>query len=270
MVSTLAFGPMPGERRLFCAVGVVELAGILMRFSLYFATATTLASVIFLAPARAEDRIGAATLANNEVLRVDTGAAIRVEDSVFRNESVRTGQDSAAKFVFVDATNLALGPSSTVKLDRFVFSDETSYSHAAVNLAKGAFRFSSGSSPKDAYEIKTGNATIGVRGTILDILAQPGRTVVSLVEGQAVVCPRSRFDGDPRKLSAPSLKKLDCGELLHPGDTIVVSSTGTKNAAAPFSFAAAACGSDPALCSRDAYAGLSAPGITPAGKLCGR
>jgi ferric-dicitrate binding protein FerR (iron transport regulator) len=241
-----------------------------MRFSIFVGPAAALACVLAASAARSEDRIGAATLANNDVRRVETGAAIRVEDSVFRNESVRTGQDSSAKFVFIDATNLALGASSTVKLDRFVFNDDASYSRAAVNLAKGAFRFSSGTSPKDAYEIKTGNATIGVRGTVLDILAQPGKTVVSLVEGQAVVCPRSRFDGDPRKLGAGSLKKFDCGELLKPGDTIVVTSAGTKNAAAPFSFAAAACGSDPALCSRDTVAGLSAPGITPAGKLCGR
>jgi ferric-dicitrate binding protein FerR (iron transport regulator) len=240
-----------------------------MRFSIFVGAAAALANVL-VAAARAEDRIGNAALANNEVQRVENGAAIRVDDSVFRNESVRTGRESSAKFVFVDATNLALGPSSTVKLDRFVFNDDTSYSRAAVNLTKGAFRFSSGTSPKDAYEIRTGNATIGVRGTVLDILAQPGRTVVSLVEGQAVVCPRSRFDGDPRKLGASSLKKFDCGELLKPGDTIVVTSAGTKNAAAPFSFASAACGSDPALCSRDAVADLSAPGITPAGKLCGR
>lgn len=243
----------------------------MMRFSNLFGAAALVCT--FVGPAaRAEERIGAAALANNEVRRVDNGAAIRVNDSVFRNESVRTGQDGSAKFVFVDATNLALGPSSTVKLDRFVFNDDSSYSHAAVNLAKGAFRFSSGNSPKDAYEIKTGNATIGVRGTIIDVSAQPGRTTVSLVEGKAVVCPRSRFDGDPRTLSANSLKKFDCGELLHPGDTIVVTSAGTRNAAAPFSFAAAACGSDPALCSRDAVASMSSPasGIAPEGKLCGR
>jgi ferric-dicitrate binding protein FerR (iron transport regulator) len=241
-----------------------------MRFSIFMGAAAALGCVFAGVAARADDRIGNATLANNQVQRVENGAAIRINDSVFRNESVRTGAESSAKFVFIDATNLALGPSSTVKLDRFVFNDDASYSRAAVNLAKGAFRFSSGNSPKDSYEIKTGNATIGVRGTVLDILTRPGRTVVSLVEGQAVVCPRSRFDGDPRKLGPGSLKKFDCGELLKPGDTIVVTSAGTKNAAAPFSFAAAACGSDPALCSRDTVAGLTAPGLTPAGKLCGK
>ncbi|MBB4197876.1 ferric-dicitrate binding protein FerR (iron transport regulator) [Rhodoblastus sphagnicola] len=226
-----------------------------------------------LAPAcSAEDRIGAATVANNEVVRVEGGggAAIHRDDDVFRDESVRTGPDSSAKFVFRDATNLALGPVSTVKLDRFVYSDDATYAHAAVNLAKGVFRFSSGGSPKEAYEIKTGNATIGVRGTILDISSEPGRTVVTLVEGQAVVCPRSRYDGDPRKLDARALEKYHCGELLHPGDAIVVSSGAAKSGARPFSFADAACGSDPALCSREGYASLRGSDVAPDGKLCGR
>jgi ferric-dicitrate binding protein FerR (iron transport regulator) len=228
---------------------------------------------VLLAPAcRAQDRIGAATVANNEVVRVEggSGAAIHRDDDVFRDESVRTGPDSSAKFVFLDATNLALGPVSTVKLDRFVYADQNTYAHAAVNLAKGAFRFSSGGSPKEAYEIKTGNATIGVRGTILDILSRPGRTVVTLVEGQAVVCPRARYDGDPRRLDARGLEKYHCGALVHPGDAIVVSSGAARGGARPFSFAAAACGADPALCSRENFASLKGPSVAPDGKLCGR
>jgi ferric-dicitrate binding protein FerR (iron transport regulator) len=231
-----------------------------------------LACALALSGARAEDRIGATAIANNDVTQVGDGAAqpVHVNDSVFRDELVRTGRDSAAKFVFIDATNLALGPVSTVKLDRFVFNDQTSYSQAAVNLAKGAFRFSSGNSPKDAYEIRTGNATIGVRGTVLDISTRPGRTVVTLVEGGAAVCPRAFFDGDPRTLGARQLKTYHCGELTHPGDTIVVTSAGAQPGQTPFSFADLACGPDPALCRRDRYAGLNAPGATPNGRLCGR
>ena len=58
----------------------------------------------------------------------------------------------AAKFVFSDQTNLALGPTSTVKLDRFVYKGETSYAKAAVNFAAGAFRFTTGASEKGAYQ----------------------------------------------------------------------------------------------------------------------
>jgi ferric-dicitrate binding protein FerR (iron transport regulator) len=235
-------------------------------------TLPALACMLAFSGAHAEDRIGATAIAQRDVAQLSGGAssAIHVDDSVFRDETVRTGQDSAAKFVFVDATNLALGPVSTVKLDRFVFNDQATYSQAAVNLAKGAFRFSSGNSPKDAYEIRTGNATIGVRGTVLDISSQPGRTVVTLVEGAAVVCPRASYDGDPRRLGPRALKQYHCGELVHPGDTIVVTSKGTQPSDKPFSFAANFCGAEPGLCGRTQYAGLAEPGLTPSGRLCGR
>ena len=98
-----------------------------------------------------------------------TGAAaksISVGDNVFLDETVRTGQESTGKFVLTDATNLAMGPKSTVKLDRFVFSGggESTYSKAVINLTKGTFRFITGNSAKTAYEIDTPTASIGVRG----------------------------------------------------------------------------------------------------------
>ncbi len=122
---------------------------------------------------RAADRIGSTEIAKNVVEEL-TGVAtkpIAPNDAVFANESVRTGADSAAKFVFSDSTNLAIGPTSTVKLDKFVYNSDTDYKKAALKLTAGAFRFTTGGSEKKAYEIRTNTATIGVRGTILDVLA---------------------------------------------------------------------------------------------------
>jgi hypothetical protein len=48
-------------------------------------------------------------------------------------------------------TNLAVGPVSTVTLDRFVFAGDSTYQQVTVNLVRGAFRFSTGSSDKRAY-----------------------------------------------------------------------------------------------------------------------
>lgn len=223
--------------------------------------------------ASAEDRIGATAIAINEVGRIDKGTAgpIAGGDPIFRDETVRTGVASSAKFVFADDTNLALGATSTVVLDRFVFDGGASYSKAAVNLAKGAFRFTSGHSPKDAYEIKTGNATIGVRGTILDIRVQTGRTTVTLVEGAAVVCPRDKVDGDPRKLDPEQRKKRHCVDLTRPGDTATVTSKSASLGAAPFSFADAACGADADLCGKTPSLGRrSDTDGFPEGGLCGR
>jgi hypothetical protein len=64
--------------------------------------------------AHAQQNIGAAAVANNEVSRILSGAsaALGVGDPVFINETVRTGVESTAKLVFLDSTNLAVGPIS--------------------------------------------------------------------------------------------------------------------------------------------------------------
>jgi hypothetical protein len=233
-----------------------------------------LLGVGFSGVASAEDRIGVTAIAVNDVARIDKAAPgpIAAGDAVFRDETVRTGAAGSAKFVFADDTNLALGATSTVVLDRFVFDDSATYSKAAVNLAKGAFRFTSGHSPKDAYEIKTGNATIGVRGTILDIRVQGGRSTVTLVEGAAIVCPREKVSGDPRKLDPNERKKRHCVDLDQPGDTATVTSKSASRSAEPFSFADAACGADGDLCGKTGYTGQrrSDEGGFPDGALCGR
>jgi hypothetical protein len=154
----------------------------------------TFATCITAIPANAQQRIGAATSVSNTVIRVHAGGTSNLEPgfSVYRNETVRTGQRSAAKLVFLDETNLAIGPESSVVLDNFVFSSSTSTQALSVNLARGVFRFSTGILDKRAYKLNTSVATIGVRGTLLDIGSGPNWTRVTLVDnGAALVCTRA-------------------------------------------------------------------------------
>ena len=146
------------------------------------------------AQAQAPARVGEAAVVKNEVIRVtgSGGTPINVGDAVLRNETVRTGKDSATKLVMIDSTNLSLGANSSITLDKTVFNDEQSYRDVSIRLTTGAFRFVTGHSDKNAYRITTPIATIGVRGTILDILSQRGRSVVSLQDNSAArVCTTS-------------------------------------------------------------------------------
>jgi len=212
--------------------------------------------------AQAQTRGGEAVVIQNEVVRVAvTTTPINVGDSMLRDETVRTGADSAARFVMADSTNLSLGPSATLKLDRTVFNDEHSYRDVAIRMTTGAFRFVTGHSDKAAYKITTPLATIGVRGTTLDILSQRGRSVIVLQEGAASVCTKSS----------------QCVQLTQPGATAIITSTGgkvgiTKTNTPPWTFAAN-CAASAGLCAVNQYAAAS-PTITPAvkddGMLCGR
>ena len=231
-----------------------------LRFLLF---PTLLSAAFCAAPcAQAQTRVGEAVLVQNEVVRVAASTTpINVGDSMLRDETVQTGAGSAARFVMADSTNLSLGPSATLKLDRTVFNDEHSYRDVAIRMTTGAFRFVTGHSEKTAYKITTPLATIGVRGTTLDILSQRGRSVVVLQEGAASVCTLS----------------FQCVQLTQPGDTAVITSTGgkvsiTKTNTPPWTFAAN-CTASAGLCSVNQYADASptiAPAVHDDGMLCGR
>ena len=60
-------------------------------------------------------------------------------------------------------------------IDAFVFNDQRhGAAQVSINAVKGAFRFITGNSPKDAYSITTPTAMIGVRGTEFDIDVETG------------------------------------------------------------------------------------------------
>ena len=105
---------------------------------------------------------------------------INIGDVVVRDEVVRTSADSDARIGLLDDTKLTLGPGSTLKIDRAVYSGETSYKQITIRLTTGAFRFITGHSDKKSYKIETPFASIGVRGTILDIQVLQNQTLVAL------------------------------------------------------------------------------------------
>ena len=230
-------------------------------------SALGLAAGLAASPADAQARVGEAAVIRNEVVRITASAAsqIKVGDDVLRDETLRTGLDSAARLVMADSTNLSLGPGATITLDRTVFDDEHSYRDIAIRLTTGAFRFVTGHSEKTAYRITTPLATIGVRGTILDILSQRGKTTVVLQEGASRVCATGG----------------QCIELTQPGDTAVIISAGGrvtihKTNNPPWSFAEA-CAAAAGLCNvtdfADATPTVAPPvddGSDPTGMLCGR
>jgi hypothetical protein len=213
----------------------------------------------------AQTRVGQAAVIRNEVVRVMGPATsqINVGDGLLRDEIVRTGLDSAARLVMADSTNLSLGPGATIKLDRTVYNDEHSYREIAIRLTAGAFRFVTGHSAKTAYRISTSLATIGVRGTTLDIQSRRLWTMVVLQDGASRVCTLGG----------------QCIELTQPGETAIINSTGgkvtiQKTNTPPWTFAAN-CGAAAGLCAVTQYADAT-PTLTPRvdiggdPMLCGR
>jgi hypothetical protein len=159
----------------------------------------------------AEGPIGVAAVVRNTVSQLEPQVTrIAKGDEVVRNELVRTAADSDARFVLRDDTNLSLGPGSTLRLDRTVF-DDPKAGDIAIKLTSGTFRFITGHSDKEAYEIKTPLATLGVRGTILDVQVLKRRNKVVLVAGAVNVCVPGK-----------------CVDLIHEGDSVTITGSGNN------------------------------------------
>jgi hypothetical protein len=110
-------------------------------------------------------------------------------------------------------------PSSQVRLDRFVYDGPGSTAKKVLfEATKGTFRFFSGNSPHDAYQVTTPQATIGVRGTVYDVEIGPGRTRVVLQRGAVHVCVRNT--------------RL-CKDLTEIGSSAVVSTKGISGPLPP-------------------------------------
>ncbi len=170
--------------------------------------------------ALAQTPIGGAKDVQKDV-RGQTGSKtvkIALGDQVFQNELVRTGVDSLARIVFLDETNMSVGPTSEVKLDKYVYDPNGDAKAVVFNASKGAFRFFSGNSDHSVYSVQTPQAVIGVRGTVYDVKVDRGVTTVVLVEGAVNVCV---------------VNTARCAEIAQPGQSIVVRGTDLEGPLAP-------------------------------------
>lgn len=116
----------------------------------------------------------------------DPREEMELEDDVYMNEVVETGEESALVVKFSDGSKLTLGENAKIVIDKYVYDPASSKGEQAVTLSKGAFRFLSGALPKESVKITTPTVTIGIRGTelIFDV-AEDGETEMSTVSGEA-------------------------------------------------------------------------------------
>ena len=81
---------------------------------------------------------------------------------IHANETIKTGSSGQAGLQFNDKSNLSVGPSSQVRLDKFVYDPNKGSGSVAIEATRGAFRFAS--QGKGEVKIKTPSGTLGIRG----------------------------------------------------------------------------------------------------------
>jgi hypothetical protein len=147
---------------------------------------------MLLAAAAQADEIGKATsvVPAANYTRGAQIAALSPDDTVQQNDLVNTSAKGSTEIKFVDGTVLTIGPNCEVVLDKMVFDGDRA-KNATIRVVRGAMRFASGRSDHSAYHIETKVATIGVRGTVIDVSYDNDKMIYSTVEGDAEVCNRN-------------------------------------------------------------------------------
>jgi hypothetical protein len=116
---------------------------------------------------------------------------IIARSEIFSNDHLRADSSGSAQIELVDKTKIVIGPGADLTIDDFVYSSSASIRTLTIKATKGAFRFISGNSSHDAYNIKTPQASIGVRGTAFDVTIRGSLTYLAVMEGSLRVCARS-------------------------------------------------------------------------------
>ncbi len=114
--------------------------------------------------------------ASNAQTKIGTAQTVRPEASgsvagtlsagsgVHASETVKTGSAGEAGLRFIDESNLKVGPSSQVRLDKFVYDPNKGAGTTVIEATRGTFRFTTGAQNKGEVKIKTPYGTLGTRG----------------------------------------------------------------------------------------------------------
>ena len=165
--------------------------------------------------AQADAKIGVAAAVKNQVQ--GRAGALAVGSSVFANERIKTGDAAAAQLMFADKTVLNMGPKAELLLDKYVYNPNRGTGQVVVNAVQGSMRFVTGAQNPTNYSIKTPVATLGIRGTIVDLQISPLETFIGVLEGSLTV---RMMDG--------SLMTVNAGQY------VVIAANGTKKASGPY------------------------------------
>jgi hypothetical protein len=106
------------------------------------------------------------------IVRQNATVAARPGDAVFATDALRTGADGTVGVTLQDDTRLSIGPSSEVRLERYVYSPGEGGFGMVLKFVRGVAAYVSGRMAKlapNSIRLETPAAIVGVRGTTVAI-----------------------------------------------------------------------------------------------------
>lgn len=119
-------------------------------------------------PQSSADEIGnvASVAGSATVTRKGETQALKVQDSIFKGDLLRTGADGALGVIFDDETTFNLSANSSIEVNEFIYESGGKKNAALFNVALGTVAFAANQVAKTGdMKIATPSTTLGIRGT---------------------------------------------------------------------------------------------------------
>jgi cyclophilin family peptidyl-prolyl cis-trans isomerase len=148
---------------------------------------TILAISMFATGTHSAIEIGVVDIVVGDVYGRNLSKRMVAGEKLIYNQKVRTGRESSTTLEFGDKTRMTMGERAEMLLDDIVYDPNSENLNVMVQLTRGLLRFASSKAATVNLKIRTAAATIGIRGTAFDVLADPRKTEVSVISGQVQV-----------------------------------------------------------------------------------
>jgi FecR protein len=149
-----------------------------------------LESLVVATAASAAEPVGK-TINVRPALEADGDAGNRAlgkNSPIYFMDRLSTNSGGAGEFEFKDGTKLAISASARITVDESVVQGGSRFKKLGIKAATGSFRWISGKSASEAYQIETPTASMAIRGTAIDVTIRGGKTYVILLNGNAEFC----------------------------------------------------------------------------------
>lgn len=179
--------------------------------------------ILFSTTVLAQSKVAVVKLIRGEVDVLTLGKTTKLnkEDWVTAGAVIKTAEKSFVKLVFLDKSQMNVGPNSEMKIESYTGKDS-----GVIDLVKGKIRsqvtkdyLQMKDRDKSKLFIKTQNAVMGVRGTDFMISTNGNNTSTVLFEGEIVF---NKLDQKGRISSAALEAIVDRGVRMFPGEFSVM------------------------------------------------
>ncbi len=147
-----------------------------------------------------------------------------IKEPVLLNDKVTSKIGSSLQVLLKDNSTFTVGPQCDMIIDEFVYDPNTESNSLSANVKKGMFRFTSGQVSKtnpDKINVTTPTASMGIRGTMVEVLVGPEAFLCAKKEG--LLAGDIRLDHAGATLVILRGPGKNTTSLNRPGDVLIES-----------------------------------------------